>query len=368
MYAGDTRLEALATYVTTRDARLPRKALRMFAVSRLTSNLTQSRYPSRLTQVIPPFSLWWIAMAHDYAMWRGDLEFIRSLMPVARGVSEHFLSCVNESGLVEAPDGWNFMDWVPAWDGGMPPSAHEGISGLVNWHFIYTLNLLAELEDMLDEPELATRSRRLIRELTPRIVAAFWDHRRGMFADDLTFESFSEHTQCLALLSGQLDSVQAQQVGQSLLNEPELARATIYFTHYLFEAAYKLGAPDLFADRMELWFGLKEMGFKTTVEAPEPSRSDCHAWGAHPLYHYFASVLGIRPASTGFGSVRIAPQLGNLAWARGTLVHPDGEIVVALEANEVGVKGLVSLPEGVTGTFHQPGKIIALRPGDTQIR
>ncbi|MGK4456111.1 hypothetical protein, partial [Klebsiella pneumoniae] len=33
MYIGDTRLETLATYVSTDDDRLPRKALRMFAAS-----------------------------------------------------------------------------------------------------------------------------------------------------------------------------------------------------------------------------------------------------------------------------------------------------------------------------------------------
>ena len=65
-------------------------------------------------------------------------------------------------------------------------------------------------------------------------------------------------------------------------------------------------------DRMELWFNLIEQGFKTTPEAPEPTRSDCHGWGAHPLYHDFASLLGIdgknrRPAAFGFERVEIAP-------------------------------------------------------------
>src|SRR6185369_12974243 len=72
MYVGDTRLEVLTTYVATRDDRLPRKALRMFDLSRRTDGLTQSRYPSRFTQIIPPFSLWWVAMVHDYALWRDD--------------------------------------------------------------------------------------------------------------------------------------------------------------------------------------------------------------------------------------------------------------------------------------------------------
>ena len=51
----------------------------------------------------------------------------------------------------------------------------------------------------------------------------------------------------------------------------------------------------------------------------------------HPLHHYFASILGIRPAAPGFSKVRIAPQMGGLTSARGTMVHPDGDIEVEIE-------------------------------------
>ncbi len=68
MYVGDTRLETLVTYCLTRDDRLPRKAILMFDVSRFPDGLTQSRYPCRSTQIIPPFSLWWCGMVYDYAL------------------------------------------------------------------------------------------------------------------------------------------------------------------------------------------------------------------------------------------------------------------------------------------------------------
>jgi hypothetical protein len=81
MYVGDSRLEALVTYVSARDARLPLKALTVFDQSRRSPGLTASRYPTRHRQTIPPFSLWWVAMVHDHARWRNDPIGVKALLP-----------------------------------------------------------------------------------------------------------------------------------------------------------------------------------------------------------------------------------------------------------------------------------------------
>ena len=130
MYVGDTRLQVLVTYVLTRDDRLPRKALKMFDWSRLGNGLTQSRYPSRVEQVIPPFSLWWVAMVHDFALWRDDADFVRSLLPGVRAVCDYFAGLIGENGLTGTPDGWNYVDWVPDWESGCAPAAQHGTSGV----------------------------------------------------------------------------------------------------------------------------------------------------------------------------------------------------------------------------------------------
>jgi alpha-L-rhamnosidase len=341
MYVGDTRLQVLAMHVTTRDDRLPRKALLSFDRSRLHSGLTQSRFPSRILQEIPPFSLWWIAMLHDFAMWRGDHAFVKSLMPTVRSVIDFFLSHINRDGLVTAPRGWNFYDWVPGWHGGIPADGEFGVSGPLNWHLAYTLQLAAELEEFMNEPHLSSRARHFSGELSSRVTSAFYDEKRKLFADDLAHQHFSEHAQCLAILCGETRSAEA------LIHDPQLYRTTIYFTHYLFEAYRALGRVDFVFDRMKLWFDLPAQGFKTTPEMPEPTRSDCHAWGAHPLYHWFASVLGIRPASFGFETVRIEPNLGPLKSAAGVLPHPRG--VIEVHVDESGMR--VSLPDGVKHVY-----------------
>jgi alpha-L-rhamnosidase len=112
-----------------------------------------------------------------------------------------------------------------------------------------------------------------------------------------------------------------------------------------------------------LWFKLKGQGFRTTPEKPEPSRSDCHGWSTHPLFHSFASVLGIRPAEPGFASVKIEPQLGPLKWVKGAMPHPKGLISADLEVNGSRLIGTVGLPDGVRGTLTYNDKIIKLKPG-----
>jgi hypothetical protein len=355
MYVGDTRLQALITYAISHDDRLPRKAIELFNASRLASGLVQSRYPSRVRQIIPPFALCWIAMVHDYAMWRDDAAFVRSMLPGVRAVIEAFLSFRNANGLIQGPaTGWNYADWTPGWKNGVPPDADYGASAVINWQFVYTLRLARELEESFGDLEPATRCDRLSREVATTIQQQFWEPVRGLFADDMQKTRFSEHAQCLALFSGLLSEERRAQIGNALLTNTELSRTTIYFTHYLFEAYRLLGpqAEAAFFDRLSLWFDLSKHGFVTPFEEPEPTRSDCHGWGSHPLFHYLATVLGIRPASPGFATVEIKPHLGPLTRASGKLPHPSGAFIeVQLERQGERWAGTIVLPEGITGTF-----------------
>lgn len=364
MYVGDTRLQVLVTYAITRDDRLPRKALLMFDSSRVNVGITQSRYPSRWEQIIPPFSLWWVAMVHDYAMWRDDLRFVRERMPGVRSVMEAHLAQITDDGLFRVIDGWNYADWVPGWRNGIPP-ATEGTSGVHNWHLVYTLNLWAQLERIAGEPELVARAERLRDDLARAATERFWNEQRGLFADDLTHEHFSEHTQCLAILSGCVDAGKQERIARVLTQPNDLAQTTIYFSHYLFETLRVLGRTDLILKRLDDWYALTRNGLKTTIESPEPARSDCHAWGAHPVFHFFATILGIRPAAPGFREVVIQPQLGGLTEAQGTLVHPRGEISMRCRRDGDRMQVEVSLPAGVTGTLVSGGTRHSIPEGYT---
>lgn len=111
------------------------------------------------------------------------------------------------------------------------------------------------------------------------------------------------------------------------------------------------------------------MGLTTTPESPEPTRSDSHAWSAHPNYGLLATVLGARPDAPGWRTVRIAPALGPLRRASGRIPHPRGDIDLTLRRS--GVDGLqvdVTLPPGITGRLMWRGKEVPLREGRQERR
>ena len=66
-YIGDTRVQGLISLYVAGDDRLLRQAIEHFDLSRIPEGITASRYPSALTQIIPPFSLIYVAMVHDFS-------------------------------------------------------------------------------------------------------------------------------------------------------------------------------------------------------------------------------------------------------------------------------------------------------------
>jgi hypothetical protein len=367
MYIGDSRLEVLTTYCMTTDDRLPRSSIDTFASSIMPDGLTQSRYPSSVRQVIPPFSLWWVGMVYDHALWRGNMDFIRQMLPGVRRVLDAYALKINAKGLVEPLKGWNYVDWVDGWNRGTPPHANSQPTATITLQFVIALQQAAELEQWLGEPEMAQRWTRLSHQVFEVAMSVFMDDQRGLIAETLDHQVFGEHAQCLALLTGMLNQAASQQLFEAWHQATDLARCSIYFSHYLFEMLRSRGRIDLLLERMQLWYDLPAKGCRTTIESPEPSRSDCHAWGAHPIYHAMASILGIRPGSMGFDTVRIEPCLGSLDHAQGVLPHLLGDIVVRLHTSDTGLEGTIELPTGLTGEYVHNGYKIQLLSGKTQI-
>lgn len=367
-YVGDTRIQALITLYMSTDDRLVRQAIEHFDLSRIPDGITASRYPSDLGQYIPTFSPIWVAMVHDFWMHRDAPEYVRGFLPGIRSVIGWFERRVDETGLIGSIPWWPYVDWAKDWGRGVPVGGAEGHSTVISLQFVHALERAAELEAALGIPALADHYRSLARKVRDAARSRAWNPARGLFRDTPDGNTYSQQANVMAVLTDTVAPADQAAVMERVLSDATLTQSTYYFSYYQLEALRKAGLGDRYIDQLAPWREMLSLGLTTVPETPEPTRSDSHAWSAHPNYGLLATVLGVRPAEPGFKRVRIAPHLGPLQRAEGRVPHPLGTIVVRLARTEGGgLRGDVVLPEGLTGVLVWRGKEIALRPGRQEL-
>jgi alpha-L-rhamnosidase len=363
-YVGDTRIQALLTLYMTEDDKLVRQAISHFDMSRIHEGITASRYPSEQGQYIPTFSLIWVAMVHDYWMHREDDDYIKQMLSGTRGVIQWFENKIDDTGLVGAIDWWPFVDWANDWILGRPPGAKDGHSVMISLQFVYALQRAAELELAVGQPTQAEHYRRLSEQIIKAARKHAWDSNKGFFRDSLESDDMSQQTNIMAALIGAIGPEQQKNFVSKVIADKSITQSTYYYSFYVLEALKQAGLANEYLDQLGPWKNMLALGLTTTPETPEPTRSDSHAWSAHPNYGLLATVLGIRPSSPGFKTVEIKPALGKLTHAKGVMPHPYGQITVDItDASEQHIKGIVTLPEGLSGNLIWQGKNVKLEPG-----
>jgi hypothetical protein len=368
-YLGDARLQALTSLYMSDDDRLVRQALEHYDLSRTPEGLTASRYPSTELEYIPPYSLIWTMMVHDYWMHRSEPEYVRRFLLGVRGVLAWFEDRVDGEGLLGPIPWWPCVDYGSTWPEGVPPGGREGQSTVIALQYAIALSRAAELEDALGLPAQGRKHRQLADRLREAVRAKAWDAERGLFRDTPNGQSYSQHANVLAVLADALPPAGHAALLERVLTDATLTQSSYPFKFYLHEALAKAGLGARYIEQLAPWRGMLGLGLTTASESPEPARSDSQSWNAHPNYGLLATVLGVRPAAPGFRSVRIAPHLGPLRRAEGRVPHPLGEIGVRLErTSPEGLKIEVELPEGLEGALEWGGRVAALRPGRQELQ
>ena len=371
-YIGDTRIQALISYYNSGDERLARNALNLMDHSRITEGVTQSRWPTRSTQIISTFSLWYIGMLHDYWMYRADSSLIKDKLPGERAVLDFFSRYQAADGsLINLPY-WNFIDWVggKGWNFAMPPKGTDGASAILDLQLLMAYQWAAELESSMGMPGYAALYQKEAAQLKQTIRVKYWNAARKLYADTNEKDVYSQHANALAILAGMVNKQDLPEVCKQLLNDPSLTQCTIYFKYYLHLALVKGGLGNDYLKWLDVWRDNIKMGLTTWAEISDlpHSRSDCHAWGASPNIEFFRIILGIDSDAPGFRKIKIAPHLGELTNVSGEMPHPDGKIAVAYAFDRNKWKIKIVLPGKTTGTFIWKDKKYPLKAGENEIR
>ncbi|WP_297098520.1 alpha-L-rhamnosidase C-terminal domain-containing protein [uncultured Draconibacterium sp.] len=370
-YIGDGRIQALVSLYNSGDDRLIRNALNLMQYSQQPEGVTASRHPSVTPQYISTFSLWYIAMLHDYMMYGNDLDFVAEKLQSTRNVLEFFEGYENEDGSLKNLPYWTFTDWVftDGWEEGIGPIGKDGSSALLDFQLLYAFQVAAELEQELGIRELAKKYTQKAALLEATIKAKYWDKNRQLFADRIEKDKFSQHANILAILTGVYTPEEANKTAQKILDDNTLAPASIYFKFYLHQALTKAGYGNDYLNWLGKWRENIAMGLTTWAETSEihDTRSDCHAWGSSPNIEFFRIILGIDSDAPCFSKVKIEPHLGDIKEIGGEMPHPNGKIKVSYKVNKGGLNAAVLLPPNTSGTFTWNNKVYELSEGKNSL-
>jgi hypothetical protein len=382
-YVGDTRIDALISYAVAGEDRLARRALELFDWSRGTESITQSRYPTAEVQYIPPYALFFVSMVHDFWMYRGDEAFVRARLPATRAVLDWFAPRLRSDGLLGRLPYWIHGDTGTVLDETI--QEEDGGSAIITLQLAGTLGEAAALEDALGDPERAARYRALASRASAAVLP-LWDPGKQLFADTPARRTWGHPVNIFALLHGGLPddrrdalrerviAIARHPTGRSASGGDgapwpldEIPSASLYFRFYLARALEASGAGDEYVSLLEPWRRLLALGLTTWPEHPEPSRSDCHAWSAHPTLDLLRVVAGIRPDAPGFRRVHIAPGLGPLTTLSAVHPSPLGDIEVAYSRQGDRLHATIELPPRMTGEFVWRGTTRPLASGRQEL-
>jgi alpha-L-rhamnosidase len=370
-YVGDTRIQCLVSLYNSGDDKLMRNAITLLDNSRMAEGATLSRYPTANAQEIPPFSLWWIGMLHDYWMYRSDDTFIKDKLPGMRQVLWFFSKYQHADGSLKNTPYWNFTDWceTKGWNAGVAPIGKDGASAALDLQLLWAYELAAELENNLGTQEHAKQYQNAVAQLKQTIQKKYWDATKKLFADTQGKDVFSQHTNSLAILTGVVNGIEANALAKKIINDTSITQATIYFKYYLHQALTKAGLGNNYLNWLNIWKQNLAMGMTTWAEISDinNTRSDCHAWGASPNIELYRIVLGIDSDAPGFKRVKLIPHLGKLTHASGKIPLPDGEITVSYEQNNNNWKAAIELPSNTPGYLLWKEKRYELKPGKNSL-
>lgn len=309
--------------------------------------------------MIPDWSLHWVRSVHNLWRYTGDRDLIAPLVPVAERTIRWFEPYRNADGLLDGISGWTLVDWASVYS--------SGCSSALNALWARALEDLADLSAWLGNEGTAAWARGRYAEVAGAFDA-FWDDGRDRYVDHLVDGEqqvvAAQHGGAAALAAGlvpadRLDrmiarltdrsrllrhswvmdtaTVEKANAGQAYLAfgypEPDwdvdeqMVACEPFFRYVLHDGLARAGRADLLVDQCRDWQVFVDAG-ETSWPENWNGGTRCHGWSSTPTRDLIVHVLGITPAEPGFASVRVAPALGGLEWAKATVPSPHGPITV----------------------------------------
>lgn len=296
-YVMDTRSQILYSYEVSEDDRLAREAIRSFARSQRYDGLLNAAYPSTASNVIPGFSIYFILMVEDHLNYFSDDVFIRPFLGNIDKILSFFDQNINEQGLVSKIGGlnnprdqyWSFIDWTKEWNAttGVPDAILEGPITMESLLYILGLESAANINIQIGRIDTAKEYKKKA-ENVRKSVRNYCLNQNGMITDGPGIDIVSQHCQVFGTLCDIFSvEVARKNLEETIVHSEKYAQCSVAMMFYLFRALEKTDLYNMYAEsKLKIYYWMLDNNLTTCVEDDVEQRSDCHGWGALPLYEF----------------------------------------------------------------------------------
>ena len=369
-YTGDTYMTAVSQLLLTADPTLTRAALRNYHYSQRFDKGMLCVAPGGFRQELAEWSLLWPVMLDYYYQATGDRDFLVEMLDAGalQELMDWFAQLENEDGLLAGVESrkWVLVDWPANLRGGYDYEAtKDGVNTVINAFYYGSLRSAARLmrdagRDGSDYEQRAARLRTAVNsKLLSQDRGLYLD---GIHADGRLSAKTTLHASSFAL---HFDLVpEANVPGVVELIRHERLNCGLYGAPYVLMGLYRAGQADLAYELLTCkdkhsWHEMVRNGATTTMEAWAPelkwNTSWCHPACATPIWLIVEGLMGLAPASPGWKSLRVAPNIPkDLERLEVRLPIPSGSMTARYEK---GVGYTLIVPKGVEVLDETPPEI-----------
>jgi alpha-L-rhamnosidase len=322
------------------------------------------------SNTLPDWSLHWIHGVYSAYRYAGDREHILELFPTVVRVLRWYSEYRAASGLLRDVPEWNLIDWSSV--------STSDTSAAINALWARGLRELAEIAGWLGENATQRWAEHTLEGVRSGFEA-FWDEARGVYVDHIVDGVRQPATNQIpgaaAIVAGLAPSERWARIIDVLTDadrlvvrswsgggqdpertervlrgiydidwdvEREIVIAEPFMSYVVHDAVVAAGRADLLPRLHRRWLEFLVDGYDTLGEN-WGAGTHCHGWSAAPTRDALTYLLGITPAEPGFGRVRIAPNLGGLEWAKGSVPTPHGRVSVDVSLSRCVIESPVAI-------------------------